>query len=321
MQTEISKRYLFLIEEKQTGQQPDDPIFIFNDFRYLSLWPEKIISFYLKNNVTGKMAGFCHFQCDEKTASSPFQAPFASIYLNEDIRFEIYTRFIHLMTDHLKHQGYAKIYLKHYADFYSPYPPDKLITALFFEGFQIVQTDINHYLKVTDQLFDKVVHPMQKRRIKKCIRCRHIFKQHSNNELESVFRKIQDLRMQKNIPVNISLNKLKALFTQFPDRYHLFSVQDGEKIIAATCMVSVNAATLYNFLPASDENYKSSSPMVYLIKNIYEFAQKNHYRFLDLGISSIKNQPQSGLIAFKEHLGGIPGIKFQLEKILAPTHV
>lgn len=321
MQTEISKKYLFLAKESSSAPQLENPPYIFNDYRYLTLWQEKIISFYLKNNYKGIMAGSCHFQGTGNIAWSPFHAPFASIYLTEDIRFEILSRFIHLMTDHLKNLGYAEIYMKHYPDFYSIYPADKLIAALFFEGFQIKQTDINHYLKVTDQPFEEKIHPMQKRRIKKCIRSGYKFTCHSNNELEFVFRKIYDFRMQKNIPVNITFKKLKALFKQFPDQYHLFSIQEAERIIAATCLVSVNASALYNFLPASDENYKTTSPMVFLIKNVYEYAHINHYRFLDLGVSSTKNKPQSGLINFKEHLGGIPGLKFQVEKIFDPTHV
>jgi hypothetical protein len=54
--------------------------------------------------------------------------------------------------------------------------------------------------------------------------------------------------------------------------------------------------------------------MAFLIQNLYEFAVSNHYKYIDLGVSSIRNQPQSGLITFKENLGGIPGIKFHLEK-------
>ena len=321
MQTEISKKYLFLTEENISAPELEDPVIIFNDWKYLSLWPGRIVSCYLKSTTKNRITGFCHFHCEGNTAWSPFQAPFASIYIREEVRFEILARFISLMTRHLHSQGYTRICLKHYPDFYSGYSSAKLITALFFEGFKITQTDINHYLKITHQPFEKIVHPMQRRRIKKCLRNDYKFKSHPNNELEFVFRRILDLRMQKNIPVNISRNTLEKLFNQFPDQYHLFSVLDGERIIATTCTVSVNKTTLYNFLPASDAEYNSSSPMVYLIKNIYEYARVNHYRFLDLGVSSINNQPQSGLISFKEHLGGISGVKFKLEKISDPLYV
>lgn len=321
MQTEISKKYSFLLERKKIASQLTDPVFIFNEESYLSLWPGEFVSCCLINTTSNRVAAFCHLQGVGNVALSPFQAPFASIYQQEEIRFEIILKFIRLMTSQLKQMGYNRVYLKHYPDFYAHYSSDKLITALFFDGFQIKQTDINHYLKVSRLPFEKIAKPMQRRRIKKCLRQEYKFQCHSNKELDIVFRKIQDFRMQKNIPVNINSTTLQMLFNRFPDRYHLFSVSDGERMIAVTCMVSVNKKILYNFLPASDPDYSSTSPMVFLMKNIYEFAQSNHYRFIDLGISSIKNQPQSGLISFKENLGGIPGVKFQLEKISDPSHV
>jgi hypothetical protein len=266
--------------------------------------------------TTGKIAGMIHFQCDPDIAWSPYQAPFASLYLIDNIQFEIIRNFIKLMVLHLKDRGISFIYLKHYPDFYSIQPPDKLITAFLFEGFQIKQTDINHYLEVNDYPFDSMIHTMHKRRIRKCMKLGYKFSCRSNNELEIVFRKIRDFRMQKKIPLNIEWKTLKQLVRLFPDRYQLFTIEDRDKIIAATCTVSVNKNTLYYFLPASDEKYKNSSPMVYLIKNLYEYAQTFRYRYIDLGVSSIKNQPQSGLITFKENLGGITGIKFLLEKTI-----
>jgi len=248
-------------------------------------------------------------------AWSPLQAPFASLYFIEDIKFEIIRKFVRLMISYLEDQGISTICLKHYPDFYSIHPPDKLITALLFEGFQIRQTDINHFLKINDHSFESMAHTMQQRRIRKCTKLGYKFCHHSNNDLEIVFRKIREFRIQKNIPINIELNTLNHLMKRFPNHYRLFSVQDQDRIIAATCAVAVNQRTLYNFLPASDEKYKMTSPMVYLIKNLFDYAKSNHYSYIDLGVSSIDNQPQSGLINFKENLGGITGIKFQFEKI------
>jgi hypothetical protein len=317
----LSKKYIVQAEETRQPAGEGDPVLIFNDFQYLALNPKKLISFYLKNRQTGYVAGFCHFQCVKADAWSPLLAPFASIYLKKEIDFHLIGVFIRSMTGYLEKQGISRIHLAHYPDIYSVIPPDKLIAALLFEGFQIKQTDINHYLKISEQPFEVSVRPMQKRRIRKCEDLGYIFRHHKNNELEILFSRIQEFRMQKNIPVKISMERIRSLVDHFPDRYFLFSVQDKGQIIAATMMVSVNATVLYNFLPASDEAYNTSSPMVYLIRNLYEFAQAKRYKYIDLGVSSIKNQPQSGLITFKENLGGIPGIKFQLEKTFNSDNV
>lgn len=309
------------VDESGLEKSLSDPAFLFNEPGYLSISPEKTVSFYLKNRHSGSISGFCHFQCQHQTAWSPLHAPFASVYLFEEIGFKVIGGFVRSMTDHLANNGINRIHLSHYPDFYSVSPPDKLIAAILFEGFRIRQTDINHYLKITGKPFGDSVRPMQNRRIRKCERLGYIFKRHKNNDLEFLFSRIQEFRMQKNIPVNISMDRLRSLCGRFPERYHLFSIQDKGRIIAATLVVSVNSSVLYNFLPASDEQYSTSSPMAFLIRHLYDYAAENHYQYIDLGVSSIRNQPQSGLITFKENLGGLPGIKFQLEKTFGNDHV
>jgi hypothetical protein len=316
LQLPLTKKYQFIVVDNHSQEIIVDPVFIFNDSQYLSTWPNRIISFYLKNVKTGDPAGLIRFQCDRNTAWSPYRAPFASLYLVEDVQFEIIRKFIHLMIAYLKEQGITAVYIKHYPDFYSIHAPDKLITAFFFEGFQVKQMDINHFLEIKGQSFNSLIHPMQRRRIRKCIRLDYKIEFPSNNELKNVFSKIREFRIKKNIPLNIELSILNQLMKRFPTRYQLLTVLDQQRTIAATCTVEVNPKIIYNFLPASDMEYSSSSPMVFLLYHLYEYAQSRNYHYIDLGISSIKNEAQSGLIAFKEHMGGIAGTKFVLQKII-----
>jgi lipid II:glycine glycyltransferase (peptidoglycan interpeptide bridge formation enzyme) len=90
----------------------------------------------------------------------------------------------------------------------------------------------------------------------------------------------------------------------FPGKYKFFSVSNGKDIIAATICVHVNRRVLYNFLPAHDEMYKKFSPVVYLMHGIHHYAQNEKFKLIDLGISSVHGKPQTGLIKFKERLGG-----------------
>ena len=85
-------------------------------------------------------------------------------------------------------------------------------------------------------------------------------------------------------------------------------------MIAATVCVLVNEEVLYNFLPAHDENYKSLSPVVFLVQGIYNYAFAESLKFIDLGISSLQGKPQAGLIIFKERLGGQPASKLSFIK-------
>jgi lipid II:glycine glycyltransferase (peptidoglycan interpeptide bridge formation enzyme) len=75
------------------------------------------------------------------------------------------------------------------------------------------------------------------------------------------------------------------------------------EMVAATVCVKVKDSILYNFLPAHDSLYNMYSPMVFLMEKIYQYTSENKIKYIDLGVSSINNNPQKGLIRFKERLG------------------
>ena len=77
-----------------------------------------------------------------------------------------------------------------------------------------------------------------------------------------------------------------------------------------------NHKILYNYLPASIDEYKAFSPMVMIMENVYNYAKKEQYSFIDLGISSINGVLQKGLIQFKERIGGVFSEKTTFSKIL-----
>ncbi len=317
MRIRHSKRYDFGFDNKEHNRSLGQNDVIFNDSRYMSIWDGPILSFYLINNKNGKTEGLVRFHGDKTVAWSPYRAPFASLLFTGDITFEVLREFIGYINETLKKYGYRKVYLKHYPDFYSPDMPNKVISALVFGGYQLKTTDINHHIILGDKPFSSLIHPMQKRRIKKCEDNEFKFTIHDIQDTGSVYKKIQSFRLQKNIPLNIDLNTVKILFEKFPDHYKFCSVSDGKDIVAASIILKINNRVLYNFLPASNLTYSTSSPMVYLIRHMYEYARKENFKYLDLGISSINNEPQTDLIKFKERLGGIASVKFTLEKTLS----
>ncbi len=100
------------------------------------------------------------------------------------------------------------------------------------------------------------------------------------------------------------------MFHDFPDRYSLFVVKDGETTIAAAVGVKVRTDLLYNFLPADHPEYLGYSPVVLLNKGMYEYCRTNGYKIYDLGIATSGGIRNEGLIRFKEHLGGILSHKY-----------
>jgi len=181
-------------------------------------------------------------------------------------------------------------------------------------GYTISNVDINQFIDISPASFDTRIHPMEKRNLDKCRKSGLVFREHPNTEAKMVFNCIRSFRKTRKVPVNIELDTLTRQIKQLPERYTFFSAALEDEMVAATICVKVTDRILYNFLPAHDSRYNMYSPMVFLLDHVYQYAQKGGYEYLDLGISSLNNAPQSGLIRFKQRLGSQINTRFTFTK-------
>lgn len=290
---------------------------LYNLTEYLNIWTDiDTYSYFIVDTRKNEMAGYIQFQVIGKKAVSQYMAPFGSLSISNSIDFEKLSAFTTYFTDHLKNVGIEAIIIKHYPGFYHPKTSEAVISSLGLNGFTVSKVDINHYIKVSETPFSLLIHPMELRILNKCTNAGIIFKEYPNTEAELVFRYIESFRKAKGIPVNIKFETLKKLTHKFPDKYKFYTASINKEIIAATICVMVNQSVLYNFLPAHNENYNNYSPMIFLMDNIYAYASLNNYSFIDLGISSVDGIAQSGLIKFKERLGGKAVSKLTFSKVI-----
>jgi hypothetical protein len=101
----------------------------------------------------------------------------------------------------------------------------------------------------------------------------------------------------------------------FPDRIHCFAVFNPSdlSIVAASICISINPDILYVFYWGDALSNLSYSPITLLASKIYDFARENSYSILDVGTSTINNNPNYGLINFKKNMGFEESIKLTLE--------
>jgi hypothetical protein len=290
---------------------------LYNSQDYLNVWPEiKAYSFYITDKINHEIAGYVRFQVFGDTAFSLYRAPFGSFTISEKVDFRTLHAFIGHISEFFKNIKIKKIEVKHYPAFYQPGMNDEVVAALGLKGFKVSKIDINHHLEISGVDFSSLIHPMEARRLKKNEKAGFVFSQHQNIDAEMLFSTIVSFRQAKKIPVNIDYATLQRLVHAFPDEYRFYSVSRGNEIIATTICIQVNQTVLYNFLPAHDVTYNNYSPMVYLMEGIYNEAAIQETRILDLGISSLEGELQSGLITFKERLGGIPKSKLTFLKVI-----
>lgn len=134
--------------------------------------------------------------------------------------------------------------------------------------------------------------------------------------IEIVYDFLQHCRAEMGYSLSITSLQLQELFVTFPEEIIVFTVKDREKIIALNVTVRVNQAILYHFLSSSLHSYAQYSPSVMLTEKIYIFCQNEEVAILDLGISlDHHGNEKSGLIRFKENIGGKKSYKSTYEKV------
>ncbi len=260
-----------------------------------------------------QVVGQIFFTQENDQAISLPKAPFGGMEWYDDFTEDELKQWLDLIQGHLAPK-ITNLLLKNPASIYDK-NLEMVELVLAQRGTQIEQA-INHHIPIKNVELPSFA-PMQQRRWRKCQQAGFKFSQEPISQVEIVYQFILNARHDKNIPVNISYQQLQKNLKAMPTSYTFFTVKHNQEIIAATVAICVNQHVLYHFLPASLTSYNVFSPMVFLLGNLYQYAQQNLYQYIDLGVSTLNHAPQTSLIDFKERIGGVPTTKttWQLDLI------
>ena len=289
--------------------------FLFNNPEYIYL--QKINSFdqfVILNEKHNEIEGIILFERKENSAVSLRKATFGSLELNARIHYDILLEFFTFIGNYYRDSSVKSVIIKHYADLYDPANGPVISLSLSHAGFRVTCHDINHHLPLTENLFQDGINKMENRKLRKCIDAGLQIKSGTDEEITDIYREMITYRNRNKIPVSIDAVELLESFRKFPGNYFLLYVTNtGKEILAGTILVKIAERIMYYFSPATNPAYSRISPMVYLLNGIYGFAKSKECRFVDLGVSSVNNRPQKGLIRFKDHIGGITSSRFTFQ--------
>jgi hypothetical protein len=181
-------------------------------------------------------------------------------------------------------------------------------------GFTIKYEDITQAIPIQSGAMRLNTHKM--RRLRKAEVSGFSFRELSLNFLEEGYSLIVGSRENKGYPITMSMKELEDMFALFPSEYLLFGVFDKHKLISVSVSIKVNTEILYCFYIGDDLAYRSHSPVTYLIHGIYEYCRSNHFKLLDLGISTDKGILNKGLYTFKKTFGSVDSPKLTFVKQL-----
>lgn len=259
------------------------------------------------------------FLNDAGVASSPGRAPFGGPQIAPGLSAAVVEAFLEEAVQYLvRTENATEIRLKSYPMAYAPATAGLLTFSLLRLGFGIVHSEINHHLAVTPEPLESKLHDSARRRLQKCLRHRFTFQEESRDFLPQAYDFIRHCRCQRNYGLSLTFPQLEDLFRRFPESFRIFSVRTPEgETAACTIAVRINGEVLYNFYPASLQQFNTFSPAILLTEGLYRVCQREDFGILDLGTSMLPSGLNFPLIAFKNHLGGEAALKLTFRLNLA----
>jgi hypothetical protein len=296
----------------------DQPGFFFNEGVHLV--QQRNVPFHLltvRQSSSQRVVARCAFFVENDKAISPGAAPFGSIEFTEDLPENVLTNFIDQIFSEAKAAGCQTLTLTHYPYCYAPIQTDRLLTALQASGCLVAEILPTFYLPTTDSSFEQRMTPSEFRRLQKCQRAGFRFVHWQQPDPVTVVNFLHDTYAQLGYQLSLSPERLTHLLVTFSDQFLVFTLHDGNQLIALTVTVRVRHDILYTFLPASLPSYNAFSPMVMLLNGVYAYCQREHISLLDLGVAlDNARRPKAGLARFKRNLGAQESPKYVFSKHL-----
>ena len=316
---------VWLAPHGPAGLSPPRLPLAFESFLYLlpahlALAPHPAPGFsaYLEEAASGRTLAQLHLSYDAASgrARSPAQAPFGAVQLAPGLGRAAVHQLLEAAEAALRRLGLARLVLRGYPFSYDPAGAATLAEVLRQRGYRVALAEQNYHLDPT-RAYEAHLHPSERRRLHKCRRAGLFVEQEPAYHLPRAYEFIRQCRQERGQALSLSLARVQALFRAFPSKHFLFSVRQANgEWVALTVAIQVSAAVLYNFYPASPLLYNNLSPVVLLNEGLHAFARASEMTVLDLGTSTLDSRPNTSLLRFKRHLGGVAGLRLSWERAL-----
>ena len=216
----------------------------------------------------------------------------------------------------MKHKG-KQITITTSPSCYAPDQHEKLKATYLAAQFKYHQIYLNHHIAINPLPFENLLSRTEKSRLRKCEEAQFLVQIISNLSCRTIYDFISSCRLQKNYSMPISYKAFEAICLAPSQHITVFGAFENDHLIAISVTARVNSRVLYNYLPAYAQKYAAYSPIVFLMRKIYEYCQEEKVKILDLGISlDHLGKEKPSLIRFKKNIGGIPSEKITYIKHL-----
>lgn len=261
-------------------------------------------SFCLCGSEQCQLLGKIHFYKQQGLqVISQLYAPFGS-FDGKNLPKEIAGYFLESVMKLLAEKGIRGISVIHPSPCYGT---GQIWEKLFTDAGFSAQPSVNYHLEIDKYPLMNKLHNMEKRKLSKG---RHFeFSIQPIEALYDVYCFIESCRKERAQSLSLSFERMLKVVNNSPNNFLLCTVHAGNQLAAASVIIRVNSSCWYQFYPAHSKRFNKESPMVFLLSELYNFAQYRKVQILDLGTSELNGLPLQGLLKFKSRMGAVKTYK------------
>ncbi|EAZ79101.1 hypothetical protein [Algoriphagus machipongonensis] len=232
---------------------------------------------------------------DQIAKSLPL-APFGGFFISDKLSSESLEEFLNHVEFYLKEKGIKKIELTQ-----APKPYEinhDLIAYLLFKNKFEQEQVLSHQFFIGKKKIKKFLKKENSRYQSRAKDAGVIVSNCSINN----FNFLQDIRawnQQRGYHVNLDENRIIQQVSEYPDRYFLISLMQGEVAIGHSLAVKLFPETIYYFLSAINPRVQVKYGGELMLYNLFKLASEEKVEIIDLGSSDLEVSPNHDLIFFK----------------------
>lgn len=292
------------VSEKEYKTFVVNPFSGFDKVEFVKLNKHKVNEvkyFIFENNKKrfGLVAGIKEnvFKCP----SSATFGIFSEITHNNKIQH--YHEAINSLIEWAKNKNIKKIIFCCPANFYQEKHITKFQNALFCNGFQILDYDVNFEYELSNfkNGYMESLNSDSRRNLKLAIKEELIFEK--TDDINTVYSIIKQNREEKGFPLWMSAEDIKNTTNIIKSDFFLVKTKDEEPIASAYIQRikdGIANVVYWGNLQKSDRLY----PMNFIAYKVFEYySNKKNIHFISIGTSTKDSEPNYGLCDFKESIG------------------
>lgn len=257
-------------------------------------------------------AGFCYLGYTDDKLQIPYSAPFSDIYMIKRTDSLLFEKILACLKA-FSLEADADLYLTLIPSVYDKNYAVKTGTMLD-SGFALEYAHVSNYFDLekveSAEAFAAVQSHSFRKNIKRAMKSDLMFHNNSgldlykNNEISvRAYDVIQKNRYEKDFPLAMSFDQIKAVEGMESSRVEYFLVSNDSADIAAAIVFKVSEEMVQVIYWGGLEQYSKLRPMEFLALSIIEHYKSISISYIDIGPSTANGRISHGLLAFKKNIG------------------